>query len=38
MTSDFQLVDGIYLVQGSREPDLHDNYAFREAPASGGPA
>jgi hypothetical protein len=30
MTSDFEMVDGIYIVQGSYQLDLHNNFAFLE--------
>jgi hypothetical protein len=30
MTSDFEVVDGIYVVQGDHKLDLHNNFDFQE--------
>ena len=30
MTSDFEVADGIYIVQGKYQLDLHNNFAFQE--------
>ena len=30
MTSDFEVADGIYIVQGKHQLDVHNNFAFQE--------